>query len=826
VLSLRSTIHHLSPLTFTVALSSLAIACGPQDELTTTADPITAADGGVVDGSSPEPLTPTPIEPLTRASQLRHRAEVAQRTGNSTLAREFESQITALSSRVPRQPHAKPRADLTCATWAGRNFIRFKFVEGTNVRLDGNRHFVSEGGRAMTPQFYQELNALNAILDLHPDRLYDASNEDLLRLKGDAERNTGEEQADLTLWYDALIGDALYDPITSNPTICNRAAGLLNQLNRFGVVEVAYPGPLDIAPPALPWYAAPVASPPSPSTVIEPDCMMLAPQGLNSPLAPARLHEAFLDAWAGESVGITDIEYFFYNHEKFNTYVIPGGNFTGSQAWYAAHAIAAMSITYGTAFSGNDPFQVRYGTRGFAPRARRAFSPQQDTEFLITVNDIPEAIQRAGDLEDSSDIIMMETQTTQNGQLTASEAESAVYDAVRSYASIGRIIVEAAGNGNDYIDAWALSRADSGAIMVGSNTGDGVTRRADSGFGVRVDTNAWGSNVDTAAPSWWYNSQTPGQPDDRNYIDNFNGTSSATAEVAGAIGQIVSVYRATYGLGLALPSFQVMQNVRNLLTASGSPAAFGSNLGPQPNVERAVSDYVLVNRLTGCTSSLTTPHNNYVAVGIRSGTTAGLGGYWPSNTCAMRSNGTSNTGALLSESIGAASNTGPLDLGYNPDRSFTIEAWINIAQESSNWQAIIAKENPRNYGLWVTPLGWPNVGRVHFSYRPQGAGANCDLYSTARVAGAGAWGSHHVALRFDRRPGTSGWPVITFFIDGIPETAQFGCGAFAPTASGGAGADEVNVATSLTDNSLVGDVRLYHRLVSNAEIAAHAGGAF
>lgn len=812
----------------------LLVSCAESGELSEISEGVQPRDAGLLDRPTPDGLTPRRHEPPTRASMLRHRAELARRVGNDVLATSLETQALS-TSLVPRTPHAKPSVQAKCSNWVGLNYIRFKFAEGTNIRLDQSKHFFSDNGPGMTPQFFADLAVINAITDLQSTRLFDASDTELLESKSDAEKNTGEEQADLTLWYDGLVGPTLLEDITQDPVVCARSADLVNILNGLSIIEIAHPGPGHVEPPTLPFIAPSTATAPA-SMVFEPPHMGPVPQGLNSPLITAsRLHPSFRAAWEGASMGIADIEYSFAEHEKVNAWVIPGGTIIlGSGEFInSAHGTAAMSAAFGTAFSANDPLSARYGTRGFAPQARRAFSPQKDTEFFAVVNDIPEAVERAGRLEDPSDIILMETQSSPfagsvvgpGGGLTASESLPAVYDTIRTFAGLGRIVVEAAGNGSNDIDTWSGFRPNSGALMVGANTGDGVTRAFFSGFGSRVDANAWGLSVQTAGPVGYMNPLTAGQPSTRHYITGFNGTSSASALVAGAVGQIVGTYRTTYGLGFARPSYEVVQTLRGLLQWTGT-RNISQNIGFQPNVQGAVADFVLANRFTGCTDQLFVPHNNYVSVGVFGGTTIGLPAPWPAwstMNCATRSNGSTNSGIVLSENVDPTSNTGPLDLGHNPDRSFLIEAWINLGQQSTYWQTIVAKENPRNYGLWVAPTGWENANRLHFSYWPEGSPWFCPVYSVRTVTGPGAWGNHHVAVRFDRRPGTD-VPIITFFIDGTPDPSVAGCGAVPPVAAGWSGSNEVVIAQNLTAYSMVGDVRMYHRFVPDSEVAFHAQG--
>ena len=107
---------------------------------------------------------------LTRASDLRQRADIARRVGNPAQASSYETQAL-FASLGPRTPHPKPTVTSKCSNWVGQNFIRFKFVEGTTIRLDQSNHFYSDNGPNMTPQFVADLAMINAITDLLPTRL-------------------------------------------------------------------------------------------------------------------------------------------------------------------------------------------------------------------------------------------------------------------------------------------------------------------------------------------------------------------------------------------------------------------------------------------------------------------------------------------------------------------------------------------------------------------------------------------------------------------------------------------------------------------------------
>lgn len=75
-----------------------------------------------------------------------------------------------------------------------------------------------------------------------------------------------------------------------------------------------------------------------------------------------------------------------------------------------------------------------------------------------------------------------------------------------------------------------------------------------------------------------------------------------------------------------------------------------------------------------------------------------------------------------------------------------------------------------------------------------------------------------VAVVFDRD--TGGVPSIRFSIDGALNRTVSGCTAN-PPANDGSGGNTAYIGTNLRNGSEVADVRLYHRLLTPAEIIAY-----
>src|SRR5262249_5864196 len=138
----------------------------------------------------------------------------------------------------------------------------------------------------------------------------------------------------------------------------------------------------------------------------------------------------------------------------------------------------------------------------------------------------------------------------------------------------GVVVVEAAGNGAVDLDAAGCARRfdralrDSGAIIVGAGIPGFLSpaldrRRASfSSYGSRVDVQGWGYAVMTAGYGSYY--RRAAEPFNPNYwyTDGFNGTSSASAMVAGAAVALQSIARLYYGEPLS-PA-----DLRDLMTAT------------------------------------------------------------------------------------------------------------------------------------------------------------------------------------------------------------------------------------------------------------------
>jgi hypothetical protein len=203
--------------------------------------------------------------------------------------------------------------------------------------------------------------------------------------------------------------------------------------------------------------------------------------------------------------------------------------------------------------------------------------------------------------------------------------------AIRSATQSGIVVVEAAGNAQKNLDWWpALQRTPpdpasfSGAVMVGGVM-NGVGRDGDhptacSGFnigigsnaGSRLDLSAWYQVVDTLGfglipmggtlPSR-FNTTDPGDAR-QHYTDQFNGTSSASAIVAGSLVSLIGMYKAHNGPSATAPA------PAEFLARTGRAQILVAGEGPRvgPTVQPGMAATAFRDRIVGDTDPTTFLH--------------------------------------------------------------------------------------------------------------------------------------------------------------------------------------------------------------------------
>jgi serine protease len=277
----------------------------------------------------------------------------------------------------------------------------------------------------------------------------------------------------------------------------------------------------------------------------------------------------------GNGIGLVDFEVTWnVGHEDLPAAVHPLYNinqFNPAKFDYGDHGTAVLGIVLG---QDNAKGVVGVAPKGTLKRLVSRIKSQTD-EW-----DVVGALLAALDpgVMNLGDVLLVEVETVVGNPLLGCPIEIVDhwFDAVRLVVGNGMVVVEAAGNGYfdqynnkigrnldelalDWTDAppWrSLNRnspsfLDSGAIMV-SACGSAVIPPAShrrlpyACYGSRVDCYAWGENVFTAA-GW--NDVTGPSPGDYNswYTDNFGGTSSASAIIAGAALLVQQMHKQTRG---------------------------------------------------------------------------------------------------------------------------------------------------------------------------------------------------------------------------------------------------------------------------------------
>ncbi|CAN5920507.1 hypothetical protein BH24BAC1_BH24BAC1_18540 [soil metagenome] len=266
-----------------------------------------------------------------------------------------------------------------------------------------------------------------------------------------------------------------------------------------------------------------------------------------------------------------------------------------------------------------------FGVTGISPNSNlRAVSVFRGTN---TSNYNPaEAIRQAADVLRAGDILLLEQHMpgpnhpgddTQFGYI-AIEWWQHLFLAIQYATSKGVIVIEAAGNGSQNLDAavyntrpagfptwWTnpfrrMGAMDCGAIIVGAgapptgtnggNWGPARSRLGFSNYGNCVDCQGWGNGVTTTG----YGDVTGTNPANQNewYTHFFSGTSSASPIVTGAVACLQGIQRAARR-PILTPS-RMRQLLRSTGTAqqASTTAPITQRIGNQPNLRQLVQQVV------------------------------------------------------------------------------------------------------------------------------------------------------------------------------------------------------------------------------------------
>ncbi|AWM12838.1 hypothetical protein DI487_02435 [Flavobacterium sediminis] len=289
--------------------------------------------------------------------------------------------------------------------------------------------------------------------------------------------------------------------------------------------------------------------------------------------------------FTGAGISLFDVEYGMnVYHEEFNAVNISiASGMTVEPTLdesYTEHGTGALGVVY--ADNGN------YGVTGMAYGL--------DTVILYPEYTVENGYNRAYAVTQAianaaiGDIIMYEMQTGGIGagpyNYVPAEYNDVIWDLTKAATDAGIIVVAAAGNGNQNLDASGyatyMNKGDSGAILVGAGTSNlNHERIYYSTYGSRVDVQAWAQNV---ISSGYGDYSTIGGDFNQRYT-LFSGTSSATPIVASCAAVLQSYYHFYTG------NYMTGQEIRNILITTGiaQGGTTAGHIGPIPDMQAAIA---------------------------------------------------------------------------------------------------------------------------------------------------------------------------------------------------------------------------------------------
>lgn len=433
--------------------------------------------------------------------------------------------------------------------------LEIKFTDESDIEAKGNT-FVGTGA--------DEVNTILGKAKIQKNKHLFTKPKKELKQEYNTLKRQGKHVADLSQYYQVKIAaDADIDAVSK-------------QLEALAVVEHAYPQPL------------PVASPTSPSFVNNQTYRQAAPTGTDANSA------ASWPGATGSRVKVVDIEYSWnLTHEDMSkariSALIPNGSFDDPFD-DTNHGTATLGVITADANS--------YGVTGLAKDAALGVVNAYTTDGYAGAN----AIDLARANMTPGDVLLIEQAIDGPAAGTADtvplEWIPSIYDAILTATAQNIIVVEPAGNGNQNLDNSSLfgapfpeGKSNSGALMVGAGgaCSNGTTprnsRMSFSTYGSRVDIQGNGECVVTTGG--WNGTIYSAGGVNAYYTGSFNGTSSASAIIAGTAAAFSSAYEQLNGVA------PTPAQVRSILQTTGTAQKFGTgtlsgNIGPLPNLAKAL----------------------------------------------------------------------------------------------------------------------------------------------------------------------------------------------------------------------------------------------
>jgi serine protease len=476
----------------------------------------------------------------------------------------------ALGQLKPRKPHQKPKS-LRFDPNIHSGALIVKFVEGSNVSV-ANGQFVSSNKEVnLTP--INDLIAKSGIsFTIEP--VFTRPADELRAEKLCGERRSGEELADLTTYF------AIFQSGERNIDLAQMSVDIVfSRLIESELIETLQlgsrptPAPRsDIAPATLSCIAKQTYSLPATAN----------PPGIDAQYAWT------IPGGKGQNVKFVDVENgWATTHEDLNDPTLidvraPLSAFGSAFAASATdHGTSVLGVVIGDGTNG-------IGIEGIASAAQYGIHsvlgrPSYEDGIANAINTGSAALTKG-------DVLLIEAQisgaapSNQGGSFSYlfPEDSDIVFNAVESaIKSRGIVVVETAGNGAVFLGHPDLNGKhlpghpnfrDSGAIVVGSRRLDGFSRN-DSTFGERVDTSAWGEAVftisDTVGVIGTSCDPTATLLTNQRYTNDFAGTSSAGAIIAGAAASLQVIQKARGGAPMSSTNIRAL--FRLFGTAQSTP---------------------------------------------------------------------------------------------------------------------------------------------------------------------------------------------------------------------------------------------------------------
>ncbi|MCB9743079.1 MAG: S8 family serine peptidase [Alphaproteobacteria bacterium] len=436
------------------------------------------------------------------------------------------------------------------APWAHHR-LTLKLQDDLGARADG------QGGLRFAQAVDRgALDALVAKEGLSFTQLLSSSDEDIESLEARARARSGVEPADLR----AMMLVSVPGERPEDLERIGRALQALPLVEWAWIETVGLPPPGDISPTTSDYTSRQTYAGPDPGI----DAEFVWSLGLT-----------------GTNVQLSDVEYGWIDtHEDLvdrDLHLESGTQISQTVRDYGwdEHGTAVLGET--------SSVDNAYGCTGLAHGAEVYTWPEY-TDQLGSRR--ATAITNAAAASAAGDVILLEMQANGQSGYGPAELDASVWTASATAVAAGVVVVGAAGNGSQDLDAtWYsnnyLSRGDSGAILVGAGSASvNHTPLSFTTYGSRVDVQGWG----TAVFSLGYGDfASYGGDQNQYYTSAFGGTSSASPIVASAA-VLVQDFAIAYSGGPITP-----EGLRELLIDTGTPQGGTNHIGPLPDLAAALA---------------------------------------------------------------------------------------------------------------------------------------------------------------------------------------------------------------------------------------------